>query len=335
MTVVNGPERSGRRRWLVRVGLAGLAAALGRGLWPGRPAAEVPLAQLAASQGRDFGNFQKVYQDVALRREFTKFLKNVFHLYPEQEFDTLIAECVARDARDPSVYLQLMHCLGDIQPTLGALRYSLPALAKQKHEMVRQTVQLLGQRRRFEGYLELGSHGRYLSALREELTVQGAIYTSAPRPPTHSLTDVVDRESWSMLGTALDWTDYAPISSQQIPAGSLDLITVYIGFHHCAIDGRVAFIESLRDALSPQGVLILRDHDVTDDSMQHLVGLAHDVFNVGTDETWAYNEQERRNFYPLAYIVQLLEQHGFRAAPGRLLQEGDPTRNTLLNFSRA
>jgi hypothetical protein len=86
--------------------------------------------------------------------------------------------------------------------------------------------------------------------------------------------------------------------------------------------------------LRPGGILIVRDHNVHNEKMLRLVALAHDVFNMGTQETWKYNEAERRNFYSLDKLDSMLTSTGFKAHGRRLLQDGDPTLNTLLMYTR-
>lgn len=321
--------RFGRRAGIFALLAAG-SAYVG---WKFLAAPAPPLDTSAA--GRDFENFRFIYESPERRAEFRRFLANVFHLYPEAEFDALIAESVARDPRDPAVYRRLEANLAEIAPTLGLVRYSLPALQKQKAEMAAQTARLLGEGSSFHGYLEIGSHGRYLDQLKERVNVAGPVYTTSFQAPTYSPADVVDRGQISQVGTVLPWTDYAPLTDREIEPESLDLITVYIGLHHTTEEARAPYARSLRRALSKNGKLIVRDHDVRDDSLRHLVGLAHDVFNVGTGEAWSTNENERRNFYSLATLVALLESEGFVAHPERLLQDGDPTQNTLLCFSKA
>lgn len=293
----------------------------------------LPLDQQAASIER--GNFAAIYRDAELRKRFFAFLTNVFHLYPEDKMHALIERAVRESADDREVYLRIERGLPDIEPMLGSLRYSLPALRKQQSVMAEQTVQLLKDRKRFEGYLEIGSDGRYLSALTSHLEIEGPIFTSSPTPPGYGLEEIIDRGQLTPLGTHVPMGAYAPFSSSQLPAKSLQLVTVYIGFHHVPLALRVPYITSIRDAMMPGGMLILRDHNVSSPEMKHIVALAHDVFNVGTQQPWTANEHELRNFYPLDFIVGMLEQNGFVAQPERLLQSGDPTHNTLLAFAKA
>ena len=89
------------------------------------------------------------------------------------------------------------------------------------------------------------------------------------------------------------------------------------------------------DVLRPGGALVVRDHHAHDERMWRTVALAHDVFNMGTHETWEYNERERRHFYPLETLHELLTNAGLRSNGRRLLQSGDPTLNTLMLYTKA
>ena len=94
-----------------------------------------------------------------------------------------------------------------------------------------------------------------------------------------------------------------PIASRD---GSLDLVTCYIGLHHCAPAKLDAFVASIARVLRPGGMLVLRDHDVTTPAMDAFVALAHTVFNAGLGVPWEVNRQERRHFAPLAEWVDRL-----------------------------
>ena len=211
----------------------------------------------------------------------------------------------------------------------------MPTLSKQKRELTTQTLALLDPDKRYQGYLELGSNGRFLDSLEERLQIQGDRFTMAERAPTKSAIDIVDRGQIRNAGTFISLNDYRPTLVQQVPPKSIDLVTVYIGFHHCPVELRESFLASIRDVLRPGGVLIVRDHNVRDENMRRMVSLAHDVFNLGTQETWKYNSAERRNFYSLAKLDNMLTSTGFKAHGRRLLQAGDPTLNTLMRYTRA
>lgn len=79
----------------------------------------------------------------------------------------------------------------------------------------------------------------------------------------------------------------------------------------------------------------MRDHDVSSSEMVHFVGLAHDVLNCGLELPWETNNCEVRNFTSLAVLIELLVSAGFVPDDRRLLQDGDPTFNTLIKFIKA
>lgn len=281
------------------------------------------------------GNFQFVYTDRSSREEFKNFLINVFRLYPEDELHGLIEEAVADGASDEEVYLAVQARLDDIKTLFGDLTYSLPTLEKQKEVLADQTVALVGKDRRFEGYLEVGSNGRFLDSLEEQLDIVGHAFTMSDRAPTFSIVDMLDRGQINRIGEFIALNDYRPAIAKQIPSRSVDLATVFIGFHHCPVNLRDEFISGIRDALRPGGVLVVRDHNVYDERMRRMVALAHDVFNMGTREAWAYNARERRHFYSLETLHGMLTRLGFRTDGRRLLQNGDPTLNTLMLYAKA
>jgi SAM-dependent methyltransferase len=298
--------------------------------------AVAPLRKLyaqSAGNGTTVGNFRYIYADPASRDEFKKFLVNVFHLYPEDELQRLIEAAATSGASDEDVYGAVQARLGAIKPFLGDLTYSLPTLSKQKTVLADQTVALLSQdKRRYDGYLEVGSNGRFLDSLEERLDITGDAFTMSYLAPTYSLVDVLDRGQLSKVGAFVDLNDYRPTIAKQIPARSVDLATVFIGFHHCPLELRDEFITGIRDVLRPGGALVVRDHN---ERMWRMVALAHDVFNMGTRETWDYNARERRHFYPLETLHEMLTRLGFRTDGRQLLQDGDPTLNTLMLYAKA
>src|SRR5688572_27811652 len=54
------------------------------------------------------GNFRAIYLDETKRAEFQLFLKNVFHLYPEDEFHQMIYELTKKFETDREIYLELL-----------------------------------------------------------------------------------------------------------------------------------------------------------------------------------------------------------------------------------
>lgn len=289
---------------------------------------------LFASISNASSNFKKIYSSAALKREFYKFLKNVFNLMPEDDLHKLISDTTAQKQDDKSIYLEVQSKLDDITPMFSSFNYTLPSLMKQKDEMARQTLELIGKDGTYNGYLEIGSSGRYLDYLEEEVDIEGERYYADGKEPGYAITEMVDRGQMSIGATYIPLADYKTKYSDIIPKESLDLVTIYIGFHHCPLELRVPFISSIRDTLRVGGKLILRDHDCDTDEQKDLVALAHDVFNMGTKESWEYNSSEIRNFYSLDFICKFVEDIGFKFDKRTLFQEGDPTKNALMLFTK-
>lgn len=269
---------------------------------------------------------QPVYQD-----KLYAFLKHVFNLFPEQRLYQLIKTTTEQHLDDVAIYQQLQHSLKSIKPMLADLTYVLPALFKQKKIMVAQTLQLLGERRQFNGYLEIGSSGRYISRLRKKIKITGTTYLLQDKAPSYSLADLFEREGLSKFGTFIPLQDYAPLT-EEIPDQSIDLLTCYIGLHHIPLAKLLPFIASIQRVLRPGGYFILRDHDCTDADMKTFVSFIHTVFNMGTNVSWQENQQEFRHFRSIAEWSEILNQQGFEERGERLLQEGDPSDNCLLLF---
>ena len=279
-------------------------------------------------------NFSRIYSNIKLKNEFYKFLKNVFNLLPENEFHKLISVASTEKKDDEIIYSEVQSKLDDITPMFSSFRYALPSLMKQKDEMARQTLQLLGVGGTYNGYLEIGSSGRYLDYLEENVNIEGERFYADGKEPGYAITEMIDRGQIRIGATYIPLADYKTRYSDIIPKESLDLVTIYIGFHHCPLNLRTPFISSIRDTLRVGGKLILRDHDCNSDEQKTLVALAHDVFNMGTHESWEYNSKEIRNFYSLAFICDFVERIGFTYDKRTLFQEGDPTKNALMLFTK-
>lgn len=279
-------------------------------------------------------NFKAIYGDPALKTAFLKFLSNVFHLFPEERLHRLIEDAANARNSDREIYALVQSRLPEIRPFLADLRYALPALSKQKDEMTAQTLELLSPTRRIDGYLELGSTGRYASRLRTKLELHGDLVLLHSAAPGYSPEDIVERGGLMKLGRFVPMNDYAAVPASQVPDRSLDLVANYIGFHHSPLPKLDAFVASLHRVLRPGGRMIVRDHDVNSPAMNRMVALAHDVFNMGLGTPWPVNQGELRHFTSIAQLVAYLEARGFKGDGRKLLQQGDPTQNALMVFAR-
>lgn len=317
------------RRWFLKGSLAILAAlsaprALARTTAAGAPASDAGLS-----------NFRRIYLDPALRDRFFLFLQNVFHLYPEDRFHQLIIDVTAVHASDRKIYDELLARLPAIKPTLSELTYALPALRKQKAEMTRQTMEFLGATPSARGYLEIGSPARYVSALRGRVEITGPIWIVHDVAPSYAPSDLMERGGVAKIGTFVPMGNYDPFAGSQVPDASVELVTNFIGFHHCPADRLDGFVQSIRRVLRPGGRLLLRDHDVDRPEMDTFVALAHDVFNAGLFLPWEENHRQVRRFRSIRAWSEYLVAAGFRRSDRVLAQDHDPTRNLLLEFTKA
>lgn len=280
-------------------------------------------------------NFKAIYGDDKLRAEFYGFLENVYSIYPNTEFHQLILEATQAYENDEEIYKEIQRRLPDITPFMALARYSLPSLNHQKKEMSRQTGILLSGTKTAKNYLEIGSPGTYVHGIKEHVDIEGETYLLHVENPHYSPSDIVQRGQITKAGDFVDMKDYASINSNDLQSGNIDLISNYIGFHHASAEKRRPFIKSVTDLLPSGGQLILRDHNVKNDTMAHIVALAHDVFNAGLMTEWKINEEEIRNFTTIAQIEEELSSLGMTRKGDYMLQEGDPTINTLMIFEKA
>lgn len=278
--------------------------------------------------------FKAVFNDTKWSDGFYRFLQVIFHLYPEDKFHQLIKEETAAHNTDEEIYKSVQSKLPSIKPFLSELTYALPALKKQKKEITRQTLGLLGNMQQINGYAEIGSTGRYISQLRKEVKIAAPIYLINDLAPTNSPGDIMERGQLGKLGTFVDINGYEPINSSLITDSSLDLVTCYIGLHHCPVVKLDGFIKSIHRVLRPGGSFVIRDHDVKTPEMATFVSLVHTVFNVGLKESWDFEQKDFKNFMPADEWAAMIIKAGFKDAGKRMLQDKDPSENTLMLFTK-
>lgn len=276
--------------------------------------------------------FLTVYGDITSRDDFYRFLQVIYHLYPEDRFHALIIRCCERYHEDSEIYPALAARLPEIKTRFSDFTYALPALGKQKAEMQRQTVEILGGIKAINGYLEIGSTGRYVKKLKKALGISGPIFLSNDSPPNFSAAEIMERGGLGQVGKFLPLNDYDPIARDQIADASLDLVTCYIGLHHCPRDKLAPFIESIHRILRPSGRFVLRDHDAGSNRKRVFCSLVHTVFNAGLGVGWEQDRSELRLFEGVEFWVTEITAAGFTDSKQRLLQAKDPSLNTLMCF---
>ncbi len=198
---------------------------------------------------RRSSDFHAVFQDVELHDGFYRFLQTVYRLYPEDRFHTLIKDACERFTSEEDIYRHLQRELPRIKPFLADLRLALPSLAKQKAEMLRQTLQLLGEPQAHRR-LPRDRHHRPLRQRAAQARCRSAAGWCWPtaRQPTMSPVDIVERGRLRRLGEFVDIGDHDPLPASLADA-SFDLVSCYIGLHHCAPERIDAFVQSIARVL--------------------------------------------------------------------------------------
>ena len=279
--------------------------------------------------------FLTVYGDVLSRDDFYRFLQVIYHLYPEAKFHQLIIEACERHDSDEDIYNDVAARLPDIKTFLSELTYALPALRTQKREMTTQTKAILPGTPSLQGYLEIGSTGRYVRSLKKALKLAGPVYLTNDVVPDNSPPEIMERGGIRRVGEFFALNDYEPIPEDVIADESLDLVTCYIGLHHCPRAKLHDYIRSIHRVLRPGAYFVLRDHDAGSDDMRIFCALVHTVFNAGLGVPWEQDREELRLFEGVDFWADALVSNGFSDTGKRLLQANDPSLNTLMCFEKA
>src|SRR3989338_6860136 len=101
--------------------------------------------------------FKSVFSDIRWSDNFYKFLQGIFHLYPEDKFHHLLAEKTTQLTTDREIY---------------------------------EAVQ--NGRKEINGYLEIGSTGRYISELKKHIPVNAPVYLMNDVAPNNRITDIME-----------------------------------------------------------------------------------------------------------------------------------------------
>lgn len=281
----------------------------------------------------NISEFKTVFANTKWSDDFYRFLQVIFHLYPEDKFHYLIATTSKEKHTDEEIYKTVQVNLKKIKPFLSELTLALPALKKQKKEMARQVLQLLGNKIQIGGYMEIGSTGRYISELRKHISLTGNVYLTNDIAPNNSIADIFERGQLKKIGHFFP-LQYEPINNSQIADESVDLVTCHIGLHHCPSELLDGYLKSIHRILRKDGLFIMRDHDVKNSEMATFVSLVHTVFNLGLNVSWETDSSEYKSFKSIEEWSRIISSYGFKDSGKRILQDKDPSANTLISLSK-
>ncbi len=299
--------------------------------------------------------YTEVMSNPAKRQQLKEFFTHIFNVREPDQFVVAIEKAFAnlknrnQALTDQNIYEELTKVLPETAPSVfQTAAKTISSLKTQQNEMATETLELMkSQVGNIDGYVEIGTKGRYIQYLKNLLGLQGKTYVvTDAKPGLFSVPDILERtggyggSNYKSYLPALfrakfaNMNNYDMISQAQIPSESADLVTMYIGLHHVPVEKLRPFISSIYRILRPGGKFILRDHDATTD-MQAIVHLAHSTYNAGLGIPFAEEKVEVRNFQPLTYWKDLLRDSGLIDLNRNVLQTGDPTLNTLMIFEKS
>lgn len=293
---------------------------------------------MSAHSSAQHGHLAKILSSYEHRTLFSGFIDTVIGTIPSDGLYELVDKI--RRESDPETDDQWYQALSSNKASLESFLDSyhlLQTLGRQKKLLAGQMVQLLGTSGTLENVVEIGTPGTYASSLSNYLSITGTIYAVTDK---ERLSDYVQARSHRIGKKFLGYNSHVPLNNYDpldplaVPTNSIDLVICTIGLHHAPPQKLDAFVASIRRVLRPGGVFILRDHDCRDTLLYSMADAAHSLFNIIVSrEPLSAENAEIRNFQPLSYWIDFLAKHRFSAGTQRLVQEGDPTANTLVKFS--
>ncbi len=281
--------------------------------------------------------FQALKDNPGFRREFRKFIRNVFLNLHEDGFLQLVDQVLDKERDRESIYQSLEKTIASAQPNvISGVYYSLKALISQRAVLKKQLQELLGEGFSANGYVEIGFPGRMVSTMQQVVDLSGKITVVNTQ---ESLLDYIQSGFPRPYHMFVPLDEYAPLTSS-LDRSSVDLISCFIGLHHCPEEKLDSYVQSISEVLRPGGSFILRDHDATSPMLIAMASLAHSTFNLGTGVPWqgamdGHDEKnEERNFQSLTYWDSLMKRHGLMRSEdvSPLIRPGDPTMNSLVRY---
>lgn len=275
---------------------------------------------LFSLQGNDFLKYSYQHHPEKIKH----FIDNVLRQGSSGSILELLAK---KPTQSYYQYLKSKKINSSVTEKLKALKY-------QKKVLSTQVLNLIEHKHKIKKYLEIGTPGTYINSLKKELPIEYATILNDSK----SFSDIIfgcslnPFKGFKAYDHFIPLNDYDPITG--IEDNSLDLVFCPIGLHHMAKEKIHAFVQSISRVLKPGGIFILREHDVITEDDLAAAHMAHSIYNI-----IALNLEEKddlaeyRNFQPLTYWLEILDVH-FIDHKKRLYQDGDPTKNILMVFTK-
>ena len=282
-------------------------------------------------------SYQYVLSSKIWKNKLKRFLVNIFNLLPYDELFKFI-DCTFKlnnQIDNLTMFIKIKEYVKDNYTKLDIL-YGLYNLVNKQQENVSKCLKELllkiGVNYPLNNYVSFGDSGKYISAIKDELNIQGNIYI------------VNDTYSYlEQFNTAIKSTfiQYNYNKMNKLPINDIELVTCLIGLHHFKKDKLILFIQNVYNMLKPNGFFIIREHhgyclseNNYDNNIVPLLICAHSIFNAVTGESLETEKNEIRDFKSLIEWRQIIESVGFKDMRIYTIQENDPTENLFICFMK-
>ncbi|HEV8050882.1 MAG TPA: methyltransferase domain-containing protein [Parachlamydiaceae bacterium] len=308
-------------------------------------------------------DFRRVFQTSdQLKVKFAHFLNTIFYQLDEKKVFDLMEKLLEDPSKsDEEVYNELRTQINSTKkafPVLSKL-WSLHVLKK---GMGQQAGALLKgfRKEKFQDYMEVYDR-RYLNTIRAALKFPlkgnsvavcnspevgladriqaGAFFSSYPYKQFEPLNDPDCTDPFLFTEKT-----YRPISDR-VADNSSDIIAILGGLHHIPPSRVDGFVDSLHRKLKAGGVILLRDHNVSDpkdadslakEDLRAIAAIVHTFVNAENGVEWKVEKNEIREFKSVEDCTRLMENHGFkRISEKELVLKDDPTENAMFAFVKA
>lgn len=142
--------------------------------------------------------------------------------------------------------------------------HGLKQLSAQKEELVNELEHLLsmvGKAKGLYGYVSIGDHGKLVLPIRAKLGVSGPVFI-LHESCSEDIPAVLERGSLEAPGTFITFNPETLYGMAEVPAASVDLVTMMQGLHHLPQAALTPFLQHVGRILRPGGLFVFREHDL-------------------------------------------------------------------------
>lgn len=280
-------------------------------------------------------HIKAIMKNEKTKKEFAGFLDTVLQRVDSNKLYALMESILTYNDTDAEIYQELCKRLPEIMPgTVNSLQRILNSLSTIKEDLGAQAKLLLPDVKEIDGLVEIGYPGRFVGGFQKHFDVKGRIIVVLEQL---AMTDYLQTGIPSPYHE-FQKLDYNKPDLAGLADESADVITCYIGLHHFPENELDKFLQDVRRVLRPNGHFLLVDHDVVDEMSLHYAKGAHTFFNAVNGISLQDEMNEIRNFHPVSYWTQRLQEHGLGYSMSGpdvpMIRENDPSRNRMVSFQK-